>query len=334
MKISYLIGNGFDIAFTERNSLTTSYGNLYDFFLKYEITTNELKDNNCIVDLKMCDLENRLVDKYNAVRTPEDLFKFYKDKDELCAFICERFKEWENEASTYINTREAEFEESITGFFNRMEPSNQNTLFNYLKDKLNQDESITIDFITFNGTNVLERLVNSLRKKTLKITIGNSDYNILIGDVYYVHSSVDKRYSNYHRMAFGTTVENDIQSHTIQLDNGNYVTLPKSIHEPLLKTNYDFETWIDDSDLLITHGLSFGHADQRYWDNISERLNNGAVLLDCNFRHFGLFSKSAQHAEIINRKSSFSAHVQNRVIVDMNPGFKPGEETSIIFSFS
>lgn len=334
MKITFLIGNGFDIAFTRKNSLSTSYSNLFDFFSKYGITVNELKSNDCVVYLKMGDFENLLVEKYKSINTPEELFKFYNDKDELCAFICEKFKLWQNDALGYLNTREAEFEESITGFYNRMEPANQNTLIGFLNNKISPDESITVDFITFNGTNVLEKLVDNLRQKSLKVSIENIDYDLLIGNVYYVHSSVDNRYSNYHRMAFGTTVEEDIQSNTIQLDSQKRVTLPKSIHEPLLKTNYDFEKWIKDSDLLISHGLSFGHADKRYWNIISECLNSGAVLLDCDFRHSGLFNIPAQNNEIIKRKSNFATHVQNRIIVDMNPGFKPGKETSIIFSFS
>lgn len=349
MKVTFLIGNGFDIALSQKyNIYKTRYKDMYNFTQKYfknfELTDNRLaqsiyEDNS---DVYWSDFESGLIKYFKKEVTSEKtIIDYFKDKDQLCNYINDYLMDFYQDninKQNFINDCLDEFYESVLNFLSRMSNSNRDKLIPFIENKTKLNPIIQIDFINFNGTNTLEKLVNEL-KKNLYLKVGDKKIKSYLGTINYVHSKIEGKTENYYNYAFGTTEINFFEDIRFNNAINKCEILPTSILNALDKTNYEFIEWINNTDLFITHGLSFGNSDEYYWGKVIEKIYSGSMLVD--FPFVNKESKISVDAmnEIKNQRISKIAKYDNKpevtdkIIISNLSSFKPQQDSSSIFSF-
>ncbi|EPI58558.1 hypothetical protein HMPREF1579_01175 [Gardnerella vaginalis JCP8066] len=339
MKLTFLIGNGFDIAIASKLGISkTRYTDMYDWNKGHEFDEIEQRENKLVKSIYATDLwssfEDGLISYFNNIRDKVEVIDFFKDKDQFCEYICDYLKQfYESKASeeSSVDSCKGEFSESVLGFIDRMDSADKEKIINFIMSKCNCNETIHIDFINFNGTNTLERLRDNLKsEEELLFKCGAKTFKVVLDNLHYTHSKLDGKTENYHKYAFGTTAVGHINPK---------ISIPTSFCNLLNKTNYSFDEWIKDTDLFITHGLSFGESDEYYWDKIAEKIDSGSMLVDFPFvTKAEKRSKNAMN-EIENQRISRIVGYNNipkqagRIIISCLSSFKPQQDSSGIFSF-
>lgn len=342
MKITFLIGNGFDIALASKLGIEkTGYKELYDWNKRWEFNKNEQRENKLVESIYKetnnlwSDFEDGLISYFNNVRDKQEVVNFFKDKDQFCGYIYDYLKLFYERRATenkFIDNCIDEFSESIVGFINRMDDFDRKKIIDFIMSKDDCSETIHINFVNFNGTNTLELLLNEISLKNLSIKCGTKTFKVVLDNLHYTHSKLGGKTENYHEYAFGTTARNHINPHNL--------TIPTSVTNILNKTNYSFDEWIRDTDLFITHGLSFGKSDEYYWDKVIEKIHSGAMLIDFPF----VRKESKMSVNIMNEVKSQrisriakyddnNPKVTNKIIISNLSSFKPQQDSSSLFSF-
>lgn len=248
--VTFILGNGFDMAL----NLKTSYKDFYKF-----ITAKE-SDNLILNEIRTspenwADLEEQL-----GLYTFDNNFqyeKFYNDYIEIL-----------KELKIYLKKQENMF----------VEPKNLKplyNLFNVIEQNLrSHSQKIPADFvmnifnqvyrsnfITFNYTNTIDRLINKLQE---------SDENYIeITSSVHIHGTLDSP------MALGV---NDKTQY-------NCEQCPENFQRYFEKYNYTKNNDLDDaylrmenrileSDLLVCFGTSFGKTDKEYWKLVGKWLKS------------------------------------------------------------
>ena len=262
-----------------------------------------------------------MIEKFKDVDSKEGMNIFMKNKEQAIGYMMEAFRLWELQFDdSFLNCIYREFENSVTDFYSRMSKDNQTKLIAALTERKLADHRITLEFLTFNGTTVLNKLVKRLDNSGCKVNIGGEEYKINTGiKVHHVHSDIfnDKEYMS---KAFGTTIEEDLQSPYIQISDTG-----------LLKTNIQFENWISDTDLFVVHGLSLGNCDKKYRIWVTNRIGEGAVLID--FPRRGKREKYSQTQNEREALFGFNSLTCDRIIVELNDLFRTGNKGAVIFNF-
>ena len=269
MKITFLIGNGFDMALSSKYQIEkTDYKSIYNWNKHWEFDKYEQGDNMLVNSIYnnqsdlWSDFEDGLVSYFSNIEDVKGLINFFKDKDQICGYIYEYLKNFFERKllqNKFCDFCIDEFASSVLDFTDRMNFSDKNKIINFLLDNKGSNDPIYIDFINFNGTNTLELLLSKLSSMDLSLKIGTEFIKADLGKVKYLHSRLGGKTENYNEYAFGTTAINDISPR---------LQIPTSLFNLLVKTNYNFGDWIKDTDLFITHGLSFGNSDEYYWGKI------------------------------------------------------------------
>ncbi len=340
MKLTFLIGNGFDIAIASKLGIyKTSYKDMYAWNEKYEFNEIEQRENKLVKSIYATnlwsDFEDGLISYFNDIGNKAEVIDFFKDKDQFCEYVCDYLKKfYESQASkeSFVDNCKDEFSESVLGFIDRMDSADKEKIINFIMSKCNCNETIHIDFINFNGTNTLELLLNDLRLRLgeLSFKCGAKTFKVVLDNLHYTHSKLDEKTENYHKYAFGTTAIGHINPK---------ISIPTSLCNLLNKTNYSFDEWIKDTDLFITHGLSFGKSDEYYWDKIADKISSGSMLVD-----FPFVTESEKMSvnimnKIKNKRISEIVGYNNipkqagRIIISCLSSFKPQQDSSSIFSF-
>ena len=339
MKITFLIGNGFDIALASKLGIEkTGYKELYDWNKRWEFNKNEQRENKLVESIYKetnnlwSDFEDGLISYFNNVRDKQEVVNFFKDKDQFCGYIYDYLKLFYERRATenkFVDNCIDEFSESKVGFINRMDDFDRKKIIDFIMSKDDCSETIHINFVNFNGTNTLELLLNEISLKNLSIKCGTKTFKVVLDNLHY---KLGGKTENYHEYAFGTTARNHINPHNL--------TIPTSVTNILNKTNYSFDEWIRDTDLFITHGLSFGKSDEYYWDKVIEKIHSGAMLIDFPF----VTKESKMSVNIMNEVKSQrisriakyddnNPKVTNKIIISNLSSFKPQQDSSSLFSF-
>ena len=337
MRITFLVGNGFDRALDNakvritgiKSAANTSYKGAYDFLERYEYKKNELNNNAFVDDLlnttldKCSDWEKLMVEEFNSITSSTEWPKLFRDKDKTVGFIKEIFSVWEcamNDKSVYDKVF-PEFRKSLIELFERIDPSDLERIESQLdlNDRFNK-EDISVGFVTFNGTNILERFVQDLSVTPVKMRLNGKEKTVkLLTEVNYVHSNIHCGDEEYISKAFGTTDKKKVYN----LDNNN---IPTSVKCSLIKTNPLFKEWIKEADLIVVHGLSLGESDSQYMQWIMEQVEKKAVLLDFPLNNTDRLKRTRLYTDN-NRNSG----IDSKIIIGVNP--KCNVKGALLFDF-
>lgn len=97
MKLTFLIGNGFDIAIASKLGIyKTSYKDMYAWNEKYEFNEIEQRENKLVKSIYATnlwsDFEDGLISYFNDIGNKAEVIDFFKDKDQFCEYVCDYLK--------------------------------------------------------------------------------------------------------------------------------------------------------------------------------------------------------------------------------------------------
>lgn len=298
MQITFLVGNGFDIA----TGLDTSYAAFYKWYCQQpspkkhiERFKREIADDVRTGGKNWADFEIGL-GQYTSRFTVDQVAKFlecYEDAHEMIVKFLELQKDAfdlehiSDEALTF-------FKNGLLRFYQDLSPQ-EIKLFEEMidGDKIN---NTVINFLSFNYTDTLDRVVEELSKTPLKQwSIANGTRNM----------NVNKKIIHMHgtSMAYPVLgVDNEMQ-----IANQDFLSVP-NFNEVLLKpqsVNAIGELWHSEAEELISKskivgifGMSIGESDAKWWNTIIKWLKENPA------RHLIIFwySKNPPNGISIYRK--------------------------------
>lgn len=286
MNITFLVGNGFDLNL----GLKTSYTN----FLKWCEENGKCEINSILEIYKedkekkesvvyWADMERKLGQITSSYQPENKLayLDFIEDKAELESLLMEYLSKEQNKAIGIESSNYKlidEFQHTIEKMFDRTNEVEKKKIRRVFLNS--SDKAIHIDFITFNYTNILKRIVDAVkwsgRELTIKNFLSESPIKLRIGKVFHVHGTV-----NY-KPVLGANSEHQIKredfSRNIELCN---YMIKERINEICGDERYqNAEKIINNSDIVILFGLSYGSTDGRWRDFLKTwAMNNDNRLL-------------------------------------------------------
>lgn len=272
--ITFLIGNGFDINF----GLKTKYSDFYNEYLE----SNKDVDKSSNIG-KFCEM---IESDYETWSDFECAFaqKIWGTKDVVSDILYDfstKFSEYlrkQVELCDYSNNKiQDKFKNFLTNGYDTLEPVDKQIIRN--KNKELQLDDVTIDFINFNYTNTLDKLLNLYISNNSGSKIlysygaqrinGSVLCNKSIGQILYIHGAIGGNIIigvNSLKQLINEDLRNDSKiakycvKSEMNKDYGNAGTEKK------------FAEMINRSSIIYAYGLSFGESDRSRWDILSKWL--------------------------------------------------------------
>lgn len=285
MKITFLIGNGFDINL----GLKTKYKDFVNHYkqINYEENTfideknlNEEKQKKEHIDkfkkhikenIEMWSNGELALGKYtNELSEGEgDIFSVCLTNfgDELSKYLIEQ------ETHIDYNFNKEQIIKSfnrlinIPNSFSRAENNALRNIYDYFKD-----ENYGFEFITFNYTKTLENCIEQLDSKILNSHFYYSEKNEYISDnIYHIHGDVEGMILGVNDTTQISNIDifncefGDIYLNSFLKENNNKL-FGKQIEEEVISL-------LDSSRIIYIYGMSIGETDKRWWKRLCEWLN-------------------------------------------------------------
>ena len=266
MKITYILGNGFDI----QMGLDTRYS---DFLKKY---TKELpSDSENIKNFKKYLSEEEIKALWSAAERAMGIH-LGKFSDESLAAYHERVLDFEVKMATYLEGQEKRCSYGNTGAIKQRFTDFLVRSFGDVLGRrgsemgVNGQSTNVYRFISFNYTNILEQIRRCFASGNYAIqnrSVGNTTYTDTFGQIYHIHGTLSTQ------IIMGVNDES-------QLDLSGGVSLTEDLKWELIKPSINSESrhyWdveakkvIADSDLIVIYGVSYGETDNLWWAEIRE----------------------------------------------------------------
>jgi len=281
MQITFLIGNGFDIAL----GIKSSYAQFYDWYcnetsiikhvnefrknIKDDITRNVPDDQKVWADFELG------IGKYSDRFSVADAEKFLDCIDDAQENIVKYLKAQQElfDLDDYTEESFKSFRESIKSFFEEVSDGETNGINKSLNEVPN--ESRIIKFITFNYTYTLEDILKKFSDNILATWKNN--YNTTFSwkydsNIIHVHGTLDRF------PVLGIDNEEQIlnkellstpQLKELMIKSENIKALGELWYEQAEKT-------ITDSRFICVLGMSLGESDARWWRFIVDWLKKSS----------------------------------------------------------
>lgn len=271
MNITYLIGNGFDLNLR----LKTKYSHFYTHFLE------ENQKNIGTINLKKA-IEKDVEDWSDFEKR---FGKFTEEFEENSKGITEFNKTYidvVNSLSSYLKGIEEsldfnlidkdKFINDIINIESFLQDRDKRNI-NRFKSKFNANP-ITINFITFNYTEIIEKIIGD-RTSNLPIGKTRNGKNINISTINHIHGYLNKR------MIIGVNDETQIFNDFFKNDNRIKYNLIKTISNRISKELIEESciNKINQAQIICLFGLSYGKTDLKWWELIVNQLNRDCRLI-------------------------------------------------------
>lgn len=323
MKITLLIGNGFDIA----QGAKTKYTDFYEVY-KNSTPVNDLEER-MIDEIKgpeynnWANLEEEL-GKFTAKATnPADFITFYYHMLE------ELHKYLKNEEENYSIDKLEKFINDLSFPERYLNNAEQSNIMNFLR--IFNRESITLTVISYNYTSIFEKYIG-YKDNNLPLKSRAGFVNSCVLDrIYKIHGTLDETpilgvndASQISNIALGEDL--DLQDILIKPQANN--VLGSLVEENCKKS-------IRESTVILIHGLSLGTTDKMWWKEIGIRLQKNDTIriiyfyyttetVDSLHRHLIGQIKRRAKQEFFNAcgiNNDKRQDLENRVFVCVNSNF-------------
>lgn len=328
MNITFFIGNGFDINI----GLATQYSQFYPYFINNASDKNMIRswlDGN---EKLWSDLEEKLGQE--ICKIPEgQLEQFYDDKDELDRLLIEYLeKQQEKYRLEEPELIKKEFSKSMLSFFNELPVQDVASVKKTME--VYKDEDFIYSFITFNYTNILDRIIGLYGENATKIsTHKGAVYARInrISQIIHIHGTTDEE------MILGVNdteqIGNDLlKNEEIFLDTFIKRRMNNSIGQRKTEKATDI---INKSHIICVFGMSIGNTDKMWWETLVEWLvsndYNKLIIFGKGFENAlekKLPSKTIRLNERIKRElfdkgrgkydESYYEKIKNRMMISYN----------------
>jgi hypothetical protein len=273
MKITWVVGNGFDI----RYNLKTRYKDFYDHIFSDYI------EGNCIYDTIKRD--RAIFESTSSTQYGREWADLEKDIGDMSCHLDERnltinkftdaimrlngdLRDYITEQSqSYQATAEDKkiFGDSLIRFRKSFLPEDSEAFADFIKTISNgQSLNIEYRFITFNYTKVIDS-VSQVPGFPKNATIEDTSCAVNIGRIVHVHGDIDTG------IILGC---NDASQYAFDVYPELAEYLEKSVLNEKMKRQYakQAQEIINDTDVFILFGISMGETDNLWWNLIARRL--------------------------------------------------------------
>ena len=290
MIITYLIGNGFDLNL----GLHTRYIDFID-----EYVSNTEGDSEGIIDFKshmqQCIEDQKLgvepeINWSDAEKAFGQYTELFKDKARPAEIFASRHEDFCIKLSAYLAGEEKkiqmdqlisndkdlkDFADSLKKYLNGLRPDD----VNYAAKKLEGiGNGYKIQFLTFNYTEILDKLVQTVSNKQLlgTRTFGHTNYSNTIEMPIHVHGTTE------HGMALGVNDESQL---AYDIFDDNEPEYKQQLIKPLFNSAMGESTdaiatnVLNSSDVIYIYGMSLGETDKRWWERIINLMNNKSTVI-------------------------------------------------------
>lgn len=260
MNIAFLIGNGFDLNL----GLETRYEHFYKYYCKK-------KSDNIVIEQFKQDINNPNYDwsdlelalgEYSARFAYNQQAEFIALLDDIQDSLAE-YLDAQMDKVIVPKSAIVRFDEYICNIEKYLTPADAESLMEF-KDTLLDKDNI-INFIVFNYTDTLERLVSWDGNPSLA-----SDGKTIINSIEHIHGTTKSNMilgvNDESQIANGSFAESGIilEAFKKQEMNINTETLRAERCEKI----------IDEADFICIFGMSLGETDKCWWQHIVHRLNS------------------------------------------------------------
>lgn len=327
MKITFLIGNGFDIGL----NMPTRYEDFYRHYCK--IREGENGDTVNIFQFKTM-LKERNDDKKKKIIDWADFEKAFgehsseltsaRKADYLARFddFVERFNSYleiVESCTDYSNTDElGKAMDAAVKSYKHIRRADENTIDNFLK----QFSSERIyNFVCFNYTKALDHCIGALRGAL------RNDNQRRVGSIIHIHGYIETN------MIVGVNDPSQITDPELAKDEEVIRHLVKPAQNDLARTAYedDLIAVINQSDLICIYGMSLGETDKKWWDMIATWLTKSDKKLLLILNHDTAYTARFPHKQdqvirpLRDRFLSYSAlsddvkkQLESRILIGIN----------------
>lgn len=273
MKITFLVGNGFDISC----GINSSYRSFYNWYCKQRESDKEHINSfrsaidGCIKEGKKdwADFEIGM-GKYTENFTPKTVQQFidcYIDAHEKLM----EYLELETKRFSTVLSPEGitKLRLGLNEFYSELRPSEVELFTSAFSGDITSDS--TIQFLSFNYTDILDRCISQAAKEPLRVwrDPANRQHSFsIIPSVIHVHGKVSRF------PVFGVDNENQIANKELLSvpDFTKLMIKPKNVEEMGEFWHRDSERCIDNSNIICVFGMSLGETDSIWFEKIMEWL--------------------------------------------------------------
>lgn len=305
MNITFLIGNGFD-----RNlGLATTYAEFVKEYKALDPATKTIADfrNHIQENEELWSSAEVALGQYTAQLESGRGAAFSECHTDICEELAKYLKKQQKRINYGVSPEKAQNAlaslNNVVQPFPTQEASTVNTVFGKHKS-----EGTIFNFINFNYTNTLDRLLEVAKKKP--DILGSHKYSIQIlkhsvGSVCHVHGTVDGE------MVFGVNDDSQIANNDVfNCEDGdlykNLLIKQQANATYLEDTDAKAAKILSDSHLIYIYGMSIGETDKLWWNRICKWLSGSSdrhvILRKFDLPEKGVLPTSYQLAERIARR--------------------------------
>lgn len=290
MRITFLIGNGFDLNL----GLKTDYKSFYNYYTALPTSKNDMLAKAIKKDYKFwSDLEKGL-GEYTEQINEDQIEEFIDSKFRLEDALVEYLKAQEEKIRYLNDDRLAEelksMLECFSNEFNIEEKERCQSIIN------NNAGEINYSFVSFNYTEVLDNIIRRYLKNGKQSLVhrrGSTNYKDMVTPPLHIHGTLDSG------LILGVDCEAQI---TNSLLRGNpeladYIVKSKLNRELGERRIDTFNKTIDESLYICLFGLSVGLTDQIWWKKIVTWLTQNSV------RRLVIYKKTDDFKDVSAAKS-------------------------------
>ncbi|QTE71588.1 hypothetical protein JRC49_01805 [Clostridiales bacterium FE2011] len=272
MKVTFLIGNGFDISM----GLKTSYRDFKDWYCDQPCDDatiiafkKHIKDDMLTNGEYWSDFEKGL-GQYTTeftLETVQDFIKCYNDaRTKLLEYI--RLEEARIDSET-INQELQGFVNGLSAYYSELRPKEKIQIENIYPTGMN--DNIEINFITYNYTSVLDKYVSKYGKNAIHTWRASGiDRRMFMNRIIHIHGTMTEY------PIFGVNDETQIANQEL-LKNQQFRSImikSESINEISVLWYDDAEQMIMNSNIICLYGMSMGITDARWFSSLMKWLKS------------------------------------------------------------
>lgn len=277
MNVSFLIGNGFDIAL----GLKSSYADFYKWYCNQNSDSQQIEIFK--QDIKT-DIEKKGGKNWSDFEIGLGKYTSKFSKDTIQDFLhC--YEDVGNKMLEYLELETGRFEEDIdktkietfrkgiANFLSNLQPREQKEIENYFPQ--NGNYNVTVKMISFNYTSWLDEFVEKASTEPLRIwNTGVYQHTMtLVPDVIHAHGKINEW------PIFGVNDESQVANKDLLSDATfhDIMIKPRSVVKNGQLWHEDAHTIIGNSDVICIFGMSMGATDSVWFEQIMEWLPANAA---------------------------------------------------------
>lgn len=277
MQITFLVGNGFDVAF----GLQTQYKDFYNWYIKQKSSKEHIKRfkeeiKQYILGSKKEENKENInwsdfeigFGQYSRDFEEGEEEKYLECYDDVKERLMEYLEKEETKISDILDKVDCNIIwQGVRTFYQNLSEREKLELSSLLNDLGSQ--SHTVKFISFNYTNALDQLINKIKGEQGKVHYGALRRWTAPSNVYHIHG-IKNKYP-----IIGLSDKSQIANVSFRENEEILDTLIKSKSIDVIRKNWyiDAKREITQSSIICIYGMSLGESDKLWWELILDWLS-------------------------------------------------------------